>query len=164
MKKQMLPNIIEHSKQVMDVAVAIIDNLKDGIKINKPLVIAASLLHDITKTESLNTDEPHDITGGQFSRELGFNQVADIIEEHIILKNFEPDGELEEKEIVFYADKRVMHETIVTIEERMEDLIIRYGKTPERIEKIIKNKSIILKLEKKINNYMKKDINKVIHK
>lgn len=49
----MLPNIIEHSRQVMRVALAITDNLKKDISINRDMVMAAALLHDITKTRSL---------------------------------------------------------------------------------------------------------------
>jgi len=44
----MLPNIVKHSIQVMNVSLAITDNLKNGMPINRDLVIAAALLHDIT--------------------------------------------------------------------------------------------------------------------
>ncbi len=37
-----------------------------------------------------------------------------------------------------YADKRVKHTSIVTLSERFEDLLIRYGTTPERLEMIRK--------------------------
>ncbi len=158
MKKHMLPNIFEHSKQVMNVAKTIIDNLKNEITLNRPLIIAASLLHDITKATSLKTKEPHDITGGQFSRKLGFHKVADIIEEHVVLINFKPEGELLEKEIVYYADKRVMHDKIVTVKERMDDIKLRYGKTPEICEMINYNTALIMKVEKKINNFIVSDI------
>ena len=162
MTSQMLPNIFEHSKQVMNVASTILDNLKNDININKPLVIAASLLHDITKTNSLKTMERHDVTGGQFSREHGFFNVANIIEQHIYLKDFKPDGKLEEREIVFYADKRVKHKSIVTIKERMDDLAERYGFTPEIKEKIIKHTDFIIKIENKINYFLKIDIQRLV--
>lgn len=147
----------------MKVALIIVDNLKDEIEINRNLIIAASLLHDITKTKSLKTMERHDVSGGELSREMGFHDVANIIEEHIILKDFKPDGSLEEKEIVFYADKRVLHKKVVSIRERMQDLAIRYGITPQIKEKIIKTTDQICELENKINNFMKMDINIVIY-
>ena len=158
MKGHMLPNIYEHSVQVMRVAEAIVSNLKKGIDVNVQLILAASLLHDISKTESIKTKEPHDLSGGRFMRELGFCSVADIVEEHVILKNFDPSESLLEKEIVYYADKRVMHEKIVSVTERMDDIIERYGKTPEIIELIKKNTGLIFEVEKKINRFSVKEV------
>ncbi len=162
MSNRMLPNIKEHSEQVMNVALAIINNLRTGVEINTELVIAASLLHDITKTDSLSTKEPHDITGGTLIRELGYNDVAAIIEEHVFLKNYNPDGKLLEKEIVFYADKRVMHNKIVTLDERISDLLVRYGKTIERRTQILKNTELMFAVQNKINRHMKNDIDAII--
>ena len=162
MKNRMLPNIKEHSKQVLKVALAIVDNLVPNNKINKDLVAAGSLLHDITKTRSLTTKENHDKTGGLLLREHGFPNVAEIIEEHVELKNYSLNDELKEKEIVFYADKRVTHNEIVNIEERVSDLLIRYGKTEKIRQRILKNKISILEIEKKIDKYMINDINDII--
>ncbi len=162
MKGRMPRHIIEHSEQVMRVALCIIDNLKPGIILNKNLVIAASLLHDITKNKSLTTKEHHDVTGGIYIRNLGYNKVADIIEEHVELKKYELNNDLEEKEIVYYADKRVMHNKIVTVEERISDLIIRYGKTEAISQHILKSKVSIINIGNKINYYSKKDINEII--
>ena len=111
----MLPNIIAHSRQVMRVSLVIIDNLKNGVSINRNLVIAAALLHDITKTRSLETREPHDQSGGELLRELGFPRVGEIVEQHVILLDFNPQEKLEEREIINYADKRVMHDRVVSL-------------------------------------------------
>jgi uncharacterized protein len=162
MKDRMLPNIKEHSLQVMKVALVITEHLKPGVLIDKDLVIAASLLHDITKTRSLCTKEHHDITGGMLLRELGYQNVADIVEEHVELKQYNLNDDLNEKELVFYSDKRVNHDKIVDVEERVTDLLIRYGKTETIRQHIIKNKRSILEIEKKINNFMIKNINDVI--
>lgn len=163
MEERMLSNIKKHSLQVMKVALAITDHLKPGVAVNRDLVTAASLLHDITKTRSLGTKERHDMTGGIFLRELGYDVVADIVEEHVELKNYSLNDNLSEKEIVFYSDKRVTHDKIVSVEERVADLLIRYGKTEEIKNHIIKNKKSILDIEKKINNLMVTDINEIIH-
>ena len=159
---KMLPNIIKHSEQVMRVALSIYDNLKPGIRLNRDLIAAASLLHDIKKTESLNTKEPHDIKGADFIRELGYSALAEIIAEHVILNNFYPDGSILEKEIVFYADKRVMHDRIVSVKKRIKDILIRYGDTEERRNKILKNKELILQVEKKINRNLTNNIDNIL--
>ncbi len=161
-KHAMLPNIVEHSIQVMRVALAITDNLKNGVPISRDLVIAGSLLHDITKTQSLQTKEHHDTSGGQLLRKLGFPHIAEIVEQHVIFQGFNPQGRLEESEIVFYADKRVMHDAIVTVDERVCDLIERYGTTEGIRNRIHENAKQVFLTEKKIAGFMKIDIHQAI--
>jgi len=161
-RHSMLPHIIEHSLQVMRVSVAISNHLKDGVSVNRDLVIAAALLHDITKTRSLKTKEKHSASGGALLRELGFPSIAKIVEQHVIIQNLNLEGKIEEKEIVYYADKRVMHDKIVTIEERVHDLIRRYGTTEEIRNQIIRNKEKFIAVERKIAGFMKTDINNAI--
>jgi putative nucleotidyltransferase with HDIG domain len=157
-KYSMLPNIVEHSIQVMHVSLAITDNLKSGVSVNRDMVIAAALLHDITKTRSLVTKERHDASGGDLLRELGFPSIAEIVEQHVIIQNLNLQGRLEEREIVYYADKRVLHDTIVTIDERVHDLIQRYGCE----NRILQNKNQVLTVERKIASFMKIDIDQAI--
>jgi len=158
----MLPNIMEHSRQVMNVSLAIIDNLKSGVSVNRDLVIAAALLHDITKTKSLETKEPHDASGGVLLRELGFPSTAEIVEQHVVIRNLNLKGKLEEREIVYYADKRVLHDTIVTIEERLRDLVERYGRTEEIRNLIYQNKKQVIAVERKITGFMAIDLHHAI--
>jgi len=161
-KYGMLPNIVEHSRQVMKVALAIVDNLVDPAAVDRDLVIAGSLLHDITKTRSLETRERHDETGAELLRSLGLPAVGYIVEQHVFFTGFDPDGPLEEREIVYYADKCVMHDQVVSVHRRVEDLVARYGTTPERRELIMRNKALIIGIESKINRFMRDDINLVV--
>jgi uncharacterized protein len=159
---EMLPNILEHSQQVLKVSIALYDNFRNDVHLNRELIVAAALLHDITKTQSIQTKEPHDRTGAELMRELGFHRIADIVEQHVILKNFDPDGMLDEREIVYYADKRVMHTSIVSVEERNDDIINRYGNTDDRIRLILENKDRILQMERKINRFLKRDVDEIL--
>jgi hypothetical protein len=68
------------------------------------------------------------------------------------------EGRLEEREIVYYAGKRVLHDTIVTINERLLDLIERYGCE----NRILQNKNQVLTVERKIASFMKIDIDQAI--
>jgi len=158
----MLPNIIEHSRQVMRVSLVITDNLKDGVYINRNMVIAAALLHDITKTRSLETRERHDQSGGELLRELGFASIGEIVKQHVILLDFNPQGKLEEREIINYADKRVMHDRIVSLAERRKDLIQRYGTTEEIKNLIRQNESNAYAIEEKIAGSMTVDLDSAI--
>lgn len=158
----MRPNIVAHSVLVMDVALAIADHVKSGVAINRDLVMAAALLHDITKTRSLETKERHAATGGRLLRELGFTAVAEIVEQHVIIGKVDLQGALEEREIVYYADKRVMHDKIVSIEERLRDLVDRYGLTEEIIRSIFNNRDLIFAIERKIAGSMNVDLHQAI--
>ena len=158
----MLPHIVAHSMQVMRVSLAITDNLKSGVRVNRDLVIAAALLHDITKTRSLETKERHDQSGGALLTEMGFTRIAGIVEQHVVFHSLNLQGRLEEREIIYYADKRVMHDRIVTIEERVHDLIQRYGASEEIRSMILQNKNLVLAVESKIAGFMEIDIHRAI--
>lgn len=125
----MLENIVSHSLAVAKVALFLSAELnKRGQKIDLRLVEAASLLHDLTKTECLKTKEDHARTGCQLLKTIGFEKVGLIVARHIWLgKRVDPSCICEE-EIVNYADKRVMHDRVVSLEERFRDLKERYGK------------------------------------
>lgn len=158
----MLPNIVAHSRQVMRVSLAIADHLQSGVSVNRDLVVAAALLHDITKTRSLETHERHDASGGALLREMGFARTAEIVEQHVLLRDVDLDGGLEEREIVCYADKRVRHDAVVTLEERIQDLIARYGDSEEIRRLIHVNSSQIFALERKIAGFMTVGIEEAI--
>lgn len=151
----MLHNIKAHSEAVMRVATSIVDDLVAPDGMERPLVVAAALLHDITKTRALGTRERHDKSGGELVRGLGMERVARIIEQHVYLESFAPDGPLLESEIVYYADKRVMHDTVVSLDERLEDLVVRYGGTPEREALIRGNFELARAVEAKIARRMR---------
>lgn len=158
-KYDMLPNIIDHSKQVKNVAEAIYEHIKDKSNLSLELITASALLHDITKTKSILLNEMrHDLTGGELLRELGYDEIAVIVENHVVFSGFDPYGPVSEKEIIYYADKRVMHDKVVTIDIRVDDLVKRYGKTDKIKEMILHNKKFILNLEAKIQSHMDTDI------
>ncbi|OEU52562.1 MAG: hypothetical protein BA861_03555 [Desulfobacterales bacterium S3730MH5] len=127
---RMLPHIVRHSKVVADVALLIAHKLNTGGQsLDIALIEAGALLHDITKTRSIETKENHAETGGELLASLGYPAVADIARQHIRLdpRLSVPDA-LSEAEVVNYADKRVKHDEVVDIEERFRDVLERYAK------------------------------------
>ncbi len=146
----MLENILQHSIMVCNVALSIGKSInKTGGTLNLSLIEGAALLHDITKTRSLTTGENHAESGKQLLQELGFHQIARIVGEHIIPGIY--DGNLSEAEIVSYADKRVLHDRLVSLEERFRYLFKRYGRTDAAIDRIGSMEKRMLKIEEKIN-------------
>ncbi len=128
-KYGMLENILSHSLVVTKVALFLSAELnKKGQKIDLRLVEAASLLHDLAKTECLRTKEDHAKAGSCLLKRIGYERVGDIVARHIWLGRAVDSSLVCEEEIVNYSDKRVMHDRIVSLEERFRDLRERYGK------------------------------------
>jgi uncharacterized protein len=134
----MLPNIREHSFRVMEVARFLGEALAEaGFDLFLPLVTAGALLHDLGKTPCLGTLSNHAELGAGFLEELGYPHVAQVVREHVHLHHDISDTKLlREAELVNYADKRVLHETVVTLEARFADLRVRYGRTSEALARI----------------------------
>lgn len=151
----MLNNIIHHSLKVAKVATFIAKELnKKGHNMNIELVEASSLLHDITKTKCLFTEEDHAKTGYKLLKELGYERVGEIVGEHIQLSKISNSLWVKEEELVNYADKRVLHNRIVSLEDRFKDLRNRYGKSRKGIEKIEELKKRTMEIEKKIFSFL----------
>jgi putative nucleotidyltransferase with HDIG domain len=152
----MLTNIRHHSLVVARLA----EQLQAGLCTTAPeqphpdrsLVIAGALLHDIAKTACLNSNCDHARIGAEICRRHDFPEIAAIVEEHVILSNFEPDryqtGQFSAGEIVYYADKRVRHIVVVNLNERLEYILDHYGKdNPTRHQLIRENFKKCLTLE-----------------
>jgi uncharacterized protein len=132
----MLENIVDHCRQVCRVSLLIVDHLKpDGL--NRELIRAAALLHDITKTRSFQTREDHAETGAQLLTDLGYPEVGRIVGQHVRLDRYFASKSPAEEEIVNYADKRVLHDRIVPLSERMGYILEKYGQEPERKRAIL---------------------------
>ena len=134
----MLPNIREHSLRVMQVACVLGEALTEaGFDLHLPLVTVGALLHDLGKTPCLGTLTNHAELGAGILEELGYPHVAQVVREHVHLDgNILDPRPLREAELVNYADKRVLHEAVVTLEARFADLKVRYGRTPEALARI----------------------------
>lgn len=126
-------HIQEHSRMVCRVALVLAEGLiTAGIPINRELVLASALLHDITKPRSFQTGENHAQTGAEYLSDLGFPEVGEIVRQHVVLDHYFSGSAPSEAEIVNYADKRVLHDQVVPLDDRMTYILHRYAKTVER--------------------------------
>ena len=112
-------NIIEHSEIVCKLAEETADKLiSKGIDVNKNLVIAAALLHDM-----LRHKENHVIEGANLIRSLGYPKVAEVMRKHTIYwhENEKVLPATIEEKILLCADNNVMGNKIVSLKERIEE-------------------------------------------
>lgn len=102
----------KHCDKVAYVALNICDNLKErGIILNKDIVKAACMLHDIAKGSPM-----HAKLGASWLKSMGYDEISEIVEEHMELKTI--SNKLTEKEVVYLADKMVKIDNLVSINER----------------------------------------------
>ena len=140
-KMAMLHNIVAHSLKVCQVAAHLTESLNsNGCALNLDLIRAAALLHDITKTRSLKTGENHARTGALYLAGLGYPEVSEIVAQHVNLDNFNSAGGPTAAEVVNYADKRVLHDRVVSLEARLAYIQERYkcsaGELGSRLERM----------------------------
>jgi uncharacterized protein len=128
---EMFDNIKDHSIMVARTAQALLDGM-DGTDLPpKALVLSGALLHDIAKTQCIRTSCDHSRVGSAICQELGYPEIGEIVREHVILSDFPTDrykqGVFSAKEVVYYADKRVLHDQVVSLDVRLDYIIERYG-------------------------------------
>ncbi len=144
-------HIVAHSFQVCRVAVLL---AKSRAAVNGALhlglVEASALLHDITKSRSFDTGEDHAGTGKAYLAELGYPAVARVIGQHVCLDADSATEAVSEVEIVNYADKRVVHDRIVPLEERIAYLLERYGTEEKWRRRILMNAQKTREMESRI--------------
>ncbi|MDO5673688.1 MAG: HDIG domain-containing protein [bacterium] len=141
----MLANIRRHSLVVARLAIQLLQGLSD-MQPGKPqagmeLVLAGALLHDIAKTPCLNTKCDHAKIGADICLKEGYPEVAAVVGQHVRLSVFDvagyEAGRFSALELVHYADKRVRHHTVVSLDERLDYILERYGdNNPERCQAI----------------------------
>ena len=134
---EMLDNIKAHSIMVARVAELITRHIRQNpFDLSMELVIAGSLLHDIAKTPCLNSACRHDREGEKIVLRHGFHELAEIVAEHVVLQKTKP-GIISEKQIVYYADKRINHDQVVSLDARLAYIMDRYGRDNEYRHKAI---------------------------
>jgi len=157
----MLDNIADHSRTVARIATFVAKRAKKmGMEVDVPTVRASALLHDIAKTYCIIHGGNHSQLGGAWVSDFTCNPaIASGVTHHVIWpfemdipKYFTPLA-------VIYADKRVRHDNIVTIESRFEDLIKRYGVNDYIRQRIEVTKAQALTLEKLLGDFLKVDLN-----
>lgn len=160
-KYAMLPNVRDHSRAVATTALYAADKaLSAGFTIDKKLVLAAALLHDIAKTYTIRFGGSHEQLGAAIVQEESGNPaLAQAVlfhvrwpwEDGVDIPFSEP---LRLPLLVSWADKRVRHDKVVSLQERFEDLLIRYGVGPVQREMIIRNNAQARALEEALEKLL----------
>jgi len=151
-KYGMMDHIRSHSIVVEKVAMVIARGLRDaGEDLLLEKVTAGALMHDIAKTLCLKSQEDHAVKGEEICLQNHLDEIADIVGEHIKLKGYERETPVSEKEIVYYADKRVNNNAVVNLEKRLAYLLDRYGAHKAHLRQMIReNFELCREVERKL--------------
>lgn len=154
LKKYSVPgHIVAHSEQVAKIAVFLGEKIsKSGESVNLPLVEAAALLHDIAKKISIDDPSKRHVPGAvKILEKEGLLEIAQIAGEHGLSHILEGHFSSLESKLVYYADKRVRHCSLVSLEERFEYLLERYSLVKPGVrETILACKPKVFELEKEL--------------
>lgn len=164
----MLEHIKAHSELVAKVATTLAKMAADlnrgcahfvSQEVFMQSVRAAGLLHDLGKTYAIQHGGNHSQIGAAWVMELTRNPV---IAQGVVHHVFWPgtlDLDIHFLPLaVIYADKRVKHDMLVSVDERFSDLFDRYGHSERSREWIRRSHSQNLELEKLFSVYLGEDI------
>jgi hypothetical protein len=152
-------NVSDHCDVVAKICDALAEHLQKQGRIFRPLLLRrAAEVHDLLRfidfrdgagpkgiTHDVTTMEhwakfsapyaglSHEDAAFQWLTRQGFEALGTVVRTHGVTTTAERTTL--EQVLLYYADKRVMGTDIVTIAERFEDFMRRYGKGPEDSEK-----------------------------
>ena len=132
----------QHCLLVAKVAVRLAEALnRKGHDLNVQAIEAAALLHDIAR------DKPHHArVGANLLLSKGYNEIAEIVRQHMKLDPEERDR-VSEVTVVFIADKFVEDDRIVPLEERFLKKAKTFDKSPAAMKSIEENYRTALALQ-----------------
>lgn len=152
-KKMMIqPHIAAHCDAVADFCDALAERMQQDGRVVRPLLLRRSAeIHDLLRFLDFRpgaapahvTVDPasqkvwdeirkrypnlkHEPACAAFLRENGYAAMADIVAVHGLVIPTPPRPTIEQQ-LLFYADKRVMETTVVSLQERFDDFLKRYA-------------------------------------
>ncbi len=128
-----LDNVRAHSLIVAGFATALAHKaVEKGYDVCVASVRAAALLHDVAKSYTIHHGGSHAQMGSSWVvQATGNRRIAQGVAMHVFWPFALPENMCALPFFIIYADKRVMHDKCVTLEERYEDLLARYGTTEQ---------------------------------
>lgn len=141
----------DHSWTVACMALELVSDLNEyGAGLDEELIIAAALLHDISRHEVKHAE-----VGARLLESLGYPRVAAVVRVHMDIEVSE-NQPLTEAEVLYLADKMVRESSVVSIDERFEEALQLYNDKPEARQAVLKRLShakLILKKVEKVLGY-----------
>jgi len=124
--------VIAHSRLVAELARTLAAFLNcTGLALDLPLIIAAGRLHDIARGQP-----DHAGAGSKLIARMGYPRVGAVVAKHMDIQFHGPS--VDEADLIYFADKCVEEDRLVSVEERFERSMSRYAGRPDILKKIIR--------------------------
>jgi putative nucleotidyltransferase with HDIG domain len=120
--------------------------MRAGYPLDLNLVTAGALLHDVAKGANRRN---HDTLGASWLEDMGYSSAAKIVGAHTDLPEDALDP-LDERAVVYLADKQVQRTTRVTVDQRFQTVLDRFADDPEALTAINRRKKATLNILEKI--------------
>jgi putative nucleotidyltransferase with HDIG domain len=156
-------HIRRHSLEVARVATLLAERALEigaqGVRIDAGGIRAAALLHDLAKDHAIRFGGNHAQLGAAMTLALTGNPPV----AHGVLHHVHWPWEIDLSAsflalAVLYSDKRVLHDRVVSLAERHEDLIERYGKTEYIRGRIEQTARKVVVIEAVLSRFLKVDL------
>jgi CTP:molybdopterin cytidylyltransferase MocA len=145
--------VIRHCRAVADIALVLATGLnRAGCRIDVDLVQAAGLLHDVAKGMP-----NHAGAGASLLSDLGFSQIACVVRDHMDLTPPE-NGPIDERELVYIADKLVRGDQPVNMEDRFADKLERHGGDPVKRSAVLRRRSQAAAVKQRIEKRLQEPL------
>jgi len=146
-------NILTHTKMVRRIANFLAKKISEkGTKIDLELVDKASLVHDFTKIYCFENNCSHVQEAERILSEKGFPEFGKLVKQHGLeeVNGFDKNTLIETK-VVWYSDKRVNNDKLVSLGARYIYLKQRYGTTNDKkMQGILSTEENAKKTEKEL--------------
>ena len=146
-KYQTPAHVIAHCREVTRVACGIAEQLnKHGYHLDLDLIRGAGLAHDVARTS-----EEHWNVGAEILRGLGYDDEANIVQQHMSYQ-FKPVDRLTETDMVCFGDRLVKEHDYVGVDERFRYIMDKAPKRPGIREHLIERREEMRSLLNQIEN------------
>lgn len=182
-----VPNhLIRHMRKVAKVSTTLAKMAeKKSLKLQKNLIVQAALLHDVFRCVDIKNFHPenfnknpkpaakkcwldlrkkyckigHEKGMADYLNKEGYPEIANLIAKHGFFEVHKLKT-LEEK-ILYYADKRVEKDKLVSLEKRISEGKKRNIKPDDNRTRVKKTEEAVMKLEKELSKILGQDIDKL---
>jgi alpha-ribazole phosphatase len=148
--------VISHSVLVAELARMLAERLNDaGLALNLPLIAASGRLHDIARGEP-----DHAAAGAALLARMGYPLVSAVVAKHMDIRS--PGPSVDEADLVYFADKCVEEDRLVSLEERFEKSLLRHADWPEVREKVLERFESARNIGKRIEALVGRRVEEII--
>ena len=148
--------VIAHSMMVAELARTLAALLNcTGLALDLPLIVAAGRLHDIARGQP-----DHAVAGSKLISEMGYPRVGTVVAKHMDIESRGPS--VDEADLIYFADKCVEEDRIVSLEERFQRSMSRYADRPDILQKIVRRFDEARNIGKRIEAILGSPVDNVV--